>query len=732
MSVIKVQRIEKFSKFLEKRKKFMVIYGGRHSGKSFSLAQLFIRRLYEEDNIKMLVLRKTLPALKITAFRLIVDLLQQYQLPYSLNKSVPITIKYDNNEILFGSLDDPEKFKCFTPDTEILTANGFKAVPAIKEGDAVATFNPSTKQGSFMPVSKTWCYNYDGPMMTPKKNVRQRYLDFCVTPDHKMLCRTRIHHTKGCTKTKCKFISVKDIPARCYIPRNAIWDGEIKTQYVIPNIKGGLQPTTFPIIPWLKFLGWYLSEGCLGANYAILLSQVKEEGRKQLKEDLKDFPYKIWVGKRTFGLSGKALYSYLLSLGKYAHDKRIPRDVLNLHPTLLKHIFNTLMKGDGSRTKFGRFVFGSSSQGLIDDVSEIAIKLGLVPTVFEIDTTKPGFYPNAKRHWVVSISKQDETILEKVVSAPYRGKIYGIEVPPYHTVLIRYRGRIMWCGQSYEGNYLWIEEATELSFDEFLKLSLVMSRKNVSYTNQIFLTFNPISCQHWVIKQFVENKERTDAAVMHSTHLDNPFLSDDIVQQIENLIHEDDSLYTIYALGKCGELKNRIYSKYTIGSYPDNPHRIAYGLDFGYNNPTALLETGYVGEQCYERELLYQTHLTNQELIELLKLLVVYRSAPIYADPAEPARIAAIKLAGFNVLPANNSVSDGIDFVKSCHPILDESSPNLISEKQDYKWQKLNGVVIDKPVKFRDHLMAAERYALYTPSLVEKEEEPETVLPRLH
>lgn len=380
MPEIRVQRLERFSKFLEKRKKkFMVVYGGRHSGKSYAVAQLFIRRLYEEEDTRMLVLRKTLPALKITAYRLIVDLLQQYQLPYSLNKSVPITIKYGNNEILFGSLDDPEKFK------------------------------------------------------------------------------------------------------------------------------------------------------------------------------------------------------------------------------------------------------------------------------------------------------------------------------------------------SYEGNYLWIEEATDLTFDEFLKLSLVMSRRNDSNINQIYLTFNPVSCNHWAITHFVDSS-RDDIAVMHSTYHDNPFLADDHIQQLENLIKEDDSLYMIYVLGKCGEIKNRIYTKYAIAPCPDELDEIRYGLDFGFNNPTALLETGFKDGQCYERELLYQTHLTNQELIELLKQLVTHKRAPVYADPAEPARIAAIKQAGFNVLPANNSVSDGIDYVKSCHPIIDQDSPNLIAEKQGYKWQEKGGIVLDKPVGFRDHLMACERYALYSPA----------------
>lgn len=717
MTEIVIQRLERFTKFLERRrKKFMVVYGGRHSGKSFALAQLFIQRLYEEDDIRMLVLRKTLPALKITAYRLIVDLLEQYQLPFAQNKTVPMTIKYGNNEILFGSLDDPEKYKCFTPDTEILTDCGFRLIPDIKEGDSVATYDFNTDRGFFAPVNKTWSYDYSGPMISPLKDKKQRYIDFCVTPDHNFLRRRRIHHTNSYSKSNYEFVKAKDLTGRSYIPRSAIWGGEIKEDYTIPTIEGGVKTTTFPIIPWLKFLGWYLSEGCLASEktYEIYITQTKEKGRQKLKDDLKDFPYKIWWAPESARMAGKALYYYLLSLGKYAPNKRIPRDILNLHPTLLKYIFESLMDGDGSLTESGRYIFGSTSKGLIDDVSEISIKLGLVPSVFEVDTKKPSFYPNAKRFWFVSISKQDETILEKVTSSPYKGKIYGLEVMPHHTVLIRYKGRVMWSGQSFEGNYLWVEEATELTFDEFLKISLVMSRRNLVYLNQIFMTFNPISCKHWAMVNFV-NAERDDIAVMHSTYLDNPFLAQDHVKQLENLINQDDSLYRIYVLGKCGEIKDRIY-KCVTGAYPDQLDRVRYGLDFGFNNPSALLEAGFQGDLCYERELLYQSHLTNQELIEILKMLIEYPKAPIYADPAEPARIAAIKQAGFNIFPANNSVRDGIDFVKTCNPIIDSGSVNLINEKQDYKWQEKAGVVLDVPVKFRDHLMACERYALYSPA----------------
>ena len=104
-------------------------------------------------------------------------------------------------------------------------------------------------------------------------------------------------------------------------------------------------------------------------------------------------------------------------------------------------------------------------------------------------------------------------------------------------------------------------------------------------------------------------------------------------------------------------------------------------------------------------------------LIEELKNLIPpeSRAQTIYADSAEPDRIAEIYSAGFNVKPALKSVLDGIMFVKSCFLNIIKESPNLLREIQNYSWKTtLNGQITEEPVKYEDHAMDALRYALYT------------------
>jgi phage terminase large subunit len=266
--------------------------------------------------------------------------------------------------------------------------------------------------------------------------------------------------------------------------------------------------------------------------------------------------------------------------------------------------------------------------------------------------------------------------------------------------------------KSYEGNYLWIEEATEITYTDFTQLNLRLRRKNSEHINQMYLTFNPISRFHWLNTQLIENS-REDIAIHHSTYKDNPFLSKEYIAELEGLT--DENFYKIYTLGEFGELKNIIFSNYVVEDFNTTEFKEKmYGIDFGYNNENAIIEVGIKDNEYYLSERLYETHMTNQDLIEKLKEIIKPRNSTIIADSAEPARIDEIKRAGFDIHPADKSVKDGIDFIKSQKLHVNKDSINLINELRGYKYKEdKDGNVLEDPVKFRDHLMDAMRYCMY-------------------
>jgi len=266
--------------------------------------------------------------------------------------------------------------------------------------------------------------------------------------------------------------------------------------------------------------------------------------------------------------------------------------------------------------------------------------------------------------------------------------------------------------KSAEFNYIWMEEATEFDYNDYLQLKLRL-RRATETKNQMYLTYN--SLDGWTKKQFYDRVD-SDVEVLHTWYVDNPFLDEEYVQTLEKLIEQDEAFYRIYALGEYAEIKNKIYSNYTItNEVPASFDEIIYGLDFGYNNPTACLRIGIKDNNIYILDELYERYKTNQELIEMLRDFVTEPNAQVYCDSAEPQRIQELIQAGYYALPSDKSVKDGIDFIKRHKIYISENCTNTIKEIESYKWREdKEGNLLEEPVKFMDHTMDALRYAVYT------------------
>lgn len=271
--------------------------------------------------------------------------------------------------------------------------------------------------------------------------------------------------------------------------------------------------------------------------------------------------------------------------------------------------------------------------------------------------------------------------------------------------------------KSSEWDDIFIEEVSECDKENvlFLKTRLTRKDKKYDFLPRVWCTLNPTSC--WV--QGVEGKEGYE--FLHSTYKDNPFISADAIKTLEDLKNEDEAYYKIYALGEWAELTNIIYKPFIIEKqYPETFEETIFGLDFGFNNPTALVRIDIKDREFYITEVLYKSKLTNGELIKEIKSLLprhVIERSTFYADCAEPARIVEFndRANGFNVIPADKSVKDGIDFVKRQKIHTLETNININEERRLYKYKSdSRGVVLDEPVKFKDHALDALRYALYT------------------
>ena len=271
--------------------------------------------------------------------------------------------------------------------------------------------------------------------------------------------------------------------------------------------------------------------------------------------------------------------------------------------------------------------------------------------------------------------------------------------------------------RSAEFNYIWMEEGTEFSYDDYMTLTLRLRAKTKeSEPNRLYMSLNPSDEQGW-IRQRLLNED--GICEIHSTYKDNPFRSKAYEQRLLELKDQDEDYYKIYTLGLWAVAKDLIYGPLTVipvDEWPE-PDEIIYGMDFGFNNPSSLCELWIKEKRVYIRELIYQTGLTNSQLIRLAeeKILESDRDRPIYADSAEPARIEEFYQAGFNIHPADKSVSDGIDYLKRYKRYTSPDSVNTQDNFKSYKWKKdKNGNVLDEPVKWNDHAPDLVRYGIFT------------------
>lgn len=111
---------------------------------------------------------------------------------------------------------------------------------------------------------------------------------------------------------------------------------------------------------------------------------------------------------------------------------------------------------------------------------------------------------------------------------------------------------------------VWIEEATELTEDDFDQIDLRLRGQSPGY-KQIVLSFNPVSKKHWLRSRFFdEGSDVSDAMTLSTTYHDNLCIDDDYKRVLERLRHTNPSYYRVYGLGEWGELEEGLTFKRSI------------------------------------------------------------------------------------------------------------------------------------------------------------------------
>lgn len=254
-------------------------------------------------------------------------------------------------------------------------------------------------------------------------------------------------------------------------------------------------------------------------------------------------------------------------------------------------------------------------------------------------------------------------------------------------------------------DYLFINEGQGITYDIFNELWMRTRKKT-------WIDYNP-NAEFWVHEKLIGTK---GVKLLISDHRHNPFVPEKIREKLEGLRYKDMDLFKVYARGMTGKIEGLIFRNFHIvDEVPFGAELIACGMDFGFtNDPTTLIKLFRFNGELYIDELIFETGLTNTDLIQKLKALGITKQMPIVADSADPKSIVEIERAGFKIEGAEkgpDSVLNGIDKLKRYKLNITRTSTNTIKEFRNYKWSTDSaGKTINVPVDFFNHSIDAIRY----------------------
>lgn len=248
----------------------------------------------------------------------------------------------------------------------------------------------------------------------------------------------------------------------------------------------------------------------------------------------------------------------------------------------------------------------------------------------------------------------------------------------------------------------WIEEAQTVSQRSLDILRPTIFRKKGAC---IIATWNPRDPKD-PIDQLLRANPPKDAIVVQANYMDNPFLPEITLEEIEYDRGRDMDKFRHVWLGEYLVQSEASVFKNWRTEYFDTPDgaKFLYGADWGFSKDPTTLIRSFVGDwkdgkaianpegRClfvdYEA---YKVGCTIEQTPALFDTVPESRRWPIRADNARPETIDYMQRNGFprmvSASKGKNSVHDGIEFLKSYDIIVHERCKHVADELLHYKYK---------------------------------------------
>ena len=382
-----------------------------------------------------------------------------------------------------------DKFSCYAPDHDVLTADGWVPVAELTTQHAVATLVDDALV--YQRPTEVQAYDFDGQMY----QVQSNQVDLLVTPNHRMwvkkLSAKAVYEMETAEKVYAMRRLYKkdadawapdlaDVAARA--PELVLTDGAV-TGFRLAGNGADLADLVVPIEPWLTFFGVWLAEGCTLRNWGVSIAthkqRVKDAITSVCAEDKLNFAIHKHVDKaydteyNAWCMPLKQLVNYIHPLSVGAVQKQIPEWAWFLTRDQCRLLIDGMMLGDGHTMENGTRRYDTSSTKMADQFQRLCLHAGfacnkaLKYAAGHQATKKDGYVitstADAFRLTVITAQNEPKVNKNKTGSGatsagmqdswkPYAGKVHCCTVPRGDGIIyVRRNGVVIWSGQSRHG-----------------------------------------------------------------------------------------------------------------------------------------------------------------------------------------------------------------------------------------------------------------------------------------
>lgn len=268
-------------------------------------------------------------------------------------------------------------YQCLDEETEVLTRDGWKKGIYLNKNEEILTFHKDRNILEYQPIDEIFKYNYNGDMVS----IDMRYINFRSTPNHRVIFKEKRRGGKEWRVSRADSLKTY-ISIPCSAP---YYGGE--TRYLDDEI---------------RLFAWLITEGEF-TKYGLKIYQSEGEYVDEIRELLRRLKIKYTETSRTRENKKREYVWHILvpdckKLKTILYnEKRLTKELLNLPYGQLDILLNTMMKGDGCRTKY---TYTTSDSVLATQVQELAIKLG-----------RRGYIYSSGDEWLVGIVYTNEIFL---------------------------------------------------------------------------------------------------------------------------------------------------------------------------------------------------------------------------------------------------------------------------------------------------------------------------------